>query len=340
MAETIPEAAMFVSSPRRRFSSGAQWTKGITMMKRTRLAVATATLAALAATGTAAAADPAPAPGAAKSESSTVKVDGRSRAGAQADLAAIAAKLGVAAERLDAALVAAKMSLAESAGVTPEAFVAAVAANLGLPVPQVQEALRPIVVEPAPGDDRRGKLDGIDKKAPDGPQNSSDKPRAGVEADLAAIAGRLGVTVERLDAALVAAKKSLAKSDGVTPEAFGAAVAAQLGLPVSQVQEALRPMIAEPAPAGADRGKLDGMDKKGGDGPQESPFTTDAAAASLAEALGVDQAKAKAALAALVALGRVDVTSKTFRDIAASLGVGSDRLDAALSDLKRSLSKG
>ncbi|MBE3010737.1 hypothetical protein IL992_16250 [Microbispora sp. NEAU-D428] len=212
------------------------------MTKRTRLVVATVTLATLAATGTAAAADPAPAPGAAKCDSATVKADGRSRAGADADPAAIAAKLGVTAERLNAALAAAKTSLADSAGVTPEAFVAAVAANLELPV--------------------------------------------------------------------------------------------------SQVQDALRPMVAEPAPGGKDQGKLDGMDKKALDGPQDSPFSTDAAAASVAAALGVDQAKAKAALAAVVAMGRVDPTSKAFGDIAASLGVSSDQLDAALSDLKRSLSKG
>ncbi|MEU8192917.1 hypothetical protein AB0C10_03950 [Microbispora amethystogenes] len=316
------------------------------MMKRTRLVVATATLLTLAAAGPAAAADPAPAPGAAKSDSAKVKVDGTSRAGAEADLAAMAEKLGVTPERLDAALVAAKMSLANSADVTPEAFVAAVAANLGLPAAKVQEALGPMIVKSAPGDDDRGKLDGMDKKAPDGRQDSSGKPRAGADVKLAAIAKQLGVTPERLDAALVAAKTSLANSADATPEAFVAAVAANLGLPVSQVRDALRPMIAGPAPGDDDRGKLDGMgkkggmDKKGGDGPRESPFTTDAAAASLAAALGVDQAKAKAALAALVALGRVDVTSKTFRDIAASLGVGPDRLDAALSDLKRSLSKG
>ncbi|MEU6431609.1 hypothetical protein ABZ860_37405 [Microbispora sp. NPDC046973] len=212
------------------------------MTKRTRLVVATVTLATLAATGTAAAADPAPAPGAATCDSATVTAGGKARAGADADLAAIAAKLGVTAERLDAALVAAKTSLAGSAGATPEAFVAAVAANLGLPV--------------------------------------------------------------------------------------------------AQVQDALRPMVAEPAPSGKDQGKLDSMDNKAPDGPQDSPLTTDAAAASLAAALGVDQAKARAALAAVMALGRVDPTSKAFGDIAASLGVGSDRLDAALSELKRSLSKG
>ncbi|GIH50170.1 hypothetical protein [Microbispora rosea] len=311
------------------------------MIKRTRLVVATITLATLAATGTAAAAGPAPTPGAAKSGSATVKVDGRSRAGADADFAAIAAKLGVTTERLDAALVAAKTSLANSAGVTPDAFIAAVAANLGLPIPQVQDALQPMVSEPAPDGDNQGKLDSMGTKARDGSQNSLDeKSRGAADADLAAIAAKLGVTTERLDAALVAAKTSLANSAGVTPDAFIAAVAANLGLPIPQVQDALQPMVSEPAPAGDDQGKLNSMDKKALDGPQDSPFTTDAAAASLAAALGVDQAKAKAALATVVAWGRVDPTSKAFGDIAASLGVTSDQLNTALSDLKRSLNEG
>ena len=76
------------------------------------------------------------------------------------------------------------------------------------------------------------------------------------------------------------------------------------------------------------------------------PETTlqDAAAAFVAAALGIDQATAKPALAALAALGspsgRVDPTSQPFDDIAASLGVSSDRLIAALTDLKRSLAHG
>ncbi|WP_182900625.1 hypothetical protein [Microbispora sp. H10830] len=177
-------------------------------------------------------------------------------------------------------------------------------------------------------------------KSDSAPVKVDGKSRAGADADFAAIAAKLGVTTERLDAALVAAKTSLADSADVTPEAFVSAVAANLGLPVSQVQEALGPMVAEPAPRGDDQGKLHSMDKKAPDGPQDSPFTTDAAAASVAAALGVDQAKAKAALATVVAWGRVDPTSKAFGDIAASLGVSSDQLNAALSDLKRSLIKG
>ncbi|MCT9928691.1 hypothetical protein N5079_00505 [Planotetraspora sp. A-T 1434] len=169
------------------------------------------------------------------------------------------------------------------------------------------------------------------------------KPTGAADAGFAAVAAKLGVTTDRLDAALVAAKTSPATSTGDTPDAFVAAVAANLGLPVSQVQDALGPLVAKPAP-GDDHGKQDSKDRKGVDGPQDSPFTTDAAAASVAAALGVGQAEAKAALTAVVALGSasggVDPTSKAFGDIAASLGVSSDRLTSALADLKRSLANG
>ncbi|WP_147943049.1 hypothetical protein [Microbispora sp. CSR-4] len=163
---------------------------------------------------------------------------------------------------------------------------------------------------------------------------------ADADADLAAIAAKVGVTTERLDAALVAAKTTPAGSADLTPDAFVAAVAAGLELPVSQVRDALGPIVAKPASGGDNQGKPDSAGPKAQDGSQDSPFTTDAAAASLAAALGVDQAKAKAALAALVASDRVRPTSRDFGDIAASLGVGSDRLEAALRDLKRSLSQG
>lgn len=186
---------------------------------------------------------------------------------------------------------------------------------------------------PTPGDAKSGCAT-VD---PDG------KSTVAADADFAAIAAKLGVTTDRLDAALVAVKTSPATSTGVTPDAFVAAVAANLGLPVSRVQDALGPLVAK-SRQGDDHGKQDGKDKKGMDGPQDSPFTTDAAAASVAAALGVDQAKAKAALTAVVALGSasggVDPTSKAFGDIAASLGVSSDRLTSALADLKRSPANG
>ncbi|WP_155348241.1 hypothetical protein [Acrocarpospora pleiomorpha] len=160
------------------------------------------------------------------------------------------------------------------------------------------------------------------------------KSKTAEDTDFAALAAKLGVTTDRLDAALLAAKTSLANSTDVTPDTFYAAVAANLGLPVAQVQDGLGPLDAKPAP-GDDHGK---QDKK--EGPQGSPFTTDAAAASVAAALGVDQAEAKAALAAVVELGSaggIDPTSKAFGDIAASLGVSSEQLKSALGDLKRSL---
>jgi predicted small secreted protein len=236
------------------------------MMKRTRLVVATVALAALATTGTASAATSGsdPKPGAA------VKVEGKSKPAKDADFAAIAAKLGVTTDRLTAALVAAKRSLATSPNVTPEAFVAAVAANLGLPASRVKDALEPMFLKPGrPRDDKQDCKDRMDKK--DGKQVGKDK-----------------------------------KDD-------------------KQDCKAMK----------------DGKDKKGADDPRNSPFTTDAAAARLAAALGVSQAKAKAALVAVVsAPGGIDPTSKAFGDIADSLGVSANRLITALGNLKQSLANG
>ena len=89
-------------------------------------------------------------------------------------------------------------------------------------------------------------------------------------------------------------------------------------------------------------GKQAGKDKKEADDPRNSPFASDAAAARLAAALGVSQAKAKAALVAVVrsAPGGIVPTSKAFGDIAHSLGVSADRLKTALGDLKQSLANG
>ena len=173
------------------------------------------------------------------------------------------------------------------------------------------------------------------------------KSKPAADADFAAIAAKLGVTTDRLTAALVAAKRSLATSTKVTPEAFVAAVAANLGLPASRVKEAVEPMFLRPGRPRADDGKQDhkakkdGKDRKGADDPRNSPFTTNAAAGRLAAALGVSQAKAKAALTAVVsAPGGIVPKSKAFRDIARSLGVSADQLRTALGDLKQSLDNG
>jgi predicted small secreted protein len=252
------------------------------MMKRTRLVVATVALAALATTGTASAATSGsdPKPGAA------VKVEGKAKPARDADFAAIAAKLGVTTDRLNAALVAAKRSLAGSTKVTPEAFVAAVATNLGLPASRVKDALEPMLLEPGrprPGDDKQDCKDRTDKK--DGKQVGTDKK------------------VGKHDR-----KDRKGKKDD------------------KQDCKAMKD------------GKQVGKDKKGADDPRNSPFTTDAAAARLAAALGVSQAKAKAALVAVVsAPGGIDPTSKAFGDIADSLGVSANRLITALGNLKQSL---
>jgi hypothetical protein len=162
------------------------------------------------------------------------------------------------------------------------------------------------------------------------------KPTA--DADFARIAAKLGVTTDRLTAALVAAKRSLAGRTNVTPQAFVAAVAANLGLPASRVKAAVEPLLLQPG-----RPRPGDKEPKGkGEGdPKNSPFASNAAAAQLAAKLGVSQAKAKAALITLVsAPNGITPTSKGFRQVAASLGVSPDRLMTALGELKQSLVNG
>ena len=178
---------------------------------------------------------------------------------------------------------------------------------------------------------------------PGAPAKVEGKSKQAADADFAAMAAKLGVSAKRLEAAMVAAKRSLAGSTNVTPQAFVAAVAANLGLPVSKVKAVVEPMILKPGRSrdGKDhKAEKDGKDK-GANDPKHSPFTTNATAARLAATLGVSQAKAKAALVALVsAPGGISPTSKSFRHIAASLGVSTARLQAALVALKQSLANG
>ncbi|MFC6158325.1 hypothetical protein [Kribbella jiaozuonensis] len=186
--------------------------------------------------------------------------------------------------------------------------------------------------DPKPGAAKSGAA-----KAGAATKDGKSKPTA--DAEFAAIAAKLGVTSDRLVAALVAAKRSFTGKTTVTPQAFAAAVAADLGLPVARVKAAVEPLLLKPGRPRA--GDKNDKGKEGADDRKNSPFTSNAAAASLASKLGVSQAKAKAALAKLVATpGGITPTSKSFRQIAASLGVSTDRLMVALGELKQSLAKG
>lgn len=178
---------------------------------------------------------------------------------------------------------------------------------------------------------------------------SDGKAKPAKNTDIAKIAAQLGVTADRLEAALVAAKMSLGGSTKVTLDAFAAAVAANLRLPVARVKAAVAPLFLNPGrPRPGDKHgahKKDGEHKKDGkhkkDDPRTSPFASDAAAARLAAALGISRAQAKTTLVALVsAPGGIVPTSKSFRDMAASLGVSAKQLNSALGDLKKSLDNG
>lgn len=167
------------------------------------------------------------------------------------------------------------------------------------------------------------------------------KPKPGRKAEFAAMAAKLGVSASRLEAAFVAAKRSLEGSANVTPQAFAAAVAAHLGLPASKVRSVVEPVLLEPGRGGRDHKA--GPDGKHGhkDKGADAPFASNAAAAHLAATLGVSRAKALAALRALVAApGGSDPTSKYFGRIAGSLGVSAAQLESALIKLKQSMVNG
>jgi predicted trehalose synthase len=212
-------------------------------------------------------------------------------------------------------------------------LVVATAAAIALAATSAASAAAP-GPSPAPGAGKPGTVTtGADGKSKvDGKARAEGSSKT-AGTDFAAAAASLGVTVGQLEQALTSAKTSLASLPSPTEDDLITAVATTLGLPVARVRDALQPMIGTPGPGGPAT--------KEGDDPQNSPFLSDAAAASLATALGVDQARAKAALAAVVALAAasdgIDVGSPVFGEIAASLGVSSDQLRSALAELKQSL---
>ncbi|MER7251030.1 hypothetical protein [Kribbella sp. NPDC000426] len=201
------------------------------MIKRSQRIVATVVLAALATTGTASAQTSGsdPKPGAAK-PGAPAKTDGGSKAAADADFAAVAAKLGVTTSRLTAALSAAKLSLAGRTKVTPQAFVAAVAAELRLPVSRVRAAVEPLLLKPGRP---RGGDEGHKGKEGNDPKNSPFASNAAA----ARLATDLGVSRAKAKAALITL---VSAPDGITPtsKAFRQ-IAASLGVSPDRLMNAL-----------------------------------------------------------------------------------------------------
>ena len=173
------------------------------------------------------------------------------------------------------------------------------------------------------------------------PKTATSPKTAEPESEVVAAAAALGVSPEALVAAIVSGKQSFASAGGpVTNEEFAAAVAAQLGRPVDQVQTALIPVIEKPGHSSRPENKTD----NDGTDPNDSPFATDAAVATLAARLNVTQNEAKSALATILHLaaadGGIDTASAGFRDVAAGLGVTAGQLQDALGELKASFNNG
>jgi transcriptional regulator with XRE-family HTH domain len=126
---------------------------------------------------------------------------------------------------------------------------------------------------------------------------------------LDALAGRLGVTPAQLRSALQDIRKDLPSRDDLAAKLAGA-----LGVPVDKVSSAL-------AHARPDRG----MHRRFAGGP----------AAALAKALGLDEAKVRAAFEKLRSQFRPGAGRTDFEAaLAQELGVSTDKLDSALNSLR------
>jgi hypothetical protein len=204
--------------------------EGIMMIKRTRLVAATVTVVALVTSGTASAATSGsdPKPGVGKA-GAVVKAGGKSKPADSGELGAVAAKLGVTVDRLNAALLAAKRSLAGSAHVTPDSFVRAVAAKLGLPAARVRAAVEPMFLKPGRDDKRDSKHD----KGTGDPRNSPFASNAAA----ARLAADLGVSQAKAKAALATL---VSAPNGIAPDSKAFRdVAAKLGVSADRLQAAL-----------------------------------------------------------------------------------------------------
>src|SRR5215469_10071976 len=143
--------------------------------------------------------------------------------------------------------------------------------------------------------------------------------KSAVPSQLAALAASAGISTDRLQAGLVAAKRA-----GGNTAAGIAAFAASAGVSQATAQRIVDAVFGTQA----DQGKTGG--------PASAP---PAIAPALARQLGVSASAAQRAVNQLQALGRggIDPASRAFAAIARDLGVSTARLAAALGAVKQSL---
>lgn len=139
------------------------------------------------------------------------------------------------------------------------------------------------------------------------------------------LASRLGVSPARLNTAQRAAKLSLSGASRPTQEQFYSALAHNLGIPLSRVEQ-----VFPERPAGDKRANAAQSEQQG-----QETF-----AAAVAQVLHRSTTQVYAALRPLFAAGRADESSATFKAAARSLGVSTGQLNAAVVHAKESLSGG
>lgn len=139
------------------------------------------------------------------------------------------------------------------------------------------------------------------------------------------LANRLGISPDRLNSALRAAKSSLRNASRPSTEEFYAAIARNLGIPVSRVRQAFP--AEQPS-------------SKRGAAKQAEQAGHETLAAAVAQTLHVSTARAMAALRPLFAAGRADESSAAFAAAARSLGVSVEQLNSAVVHAKMRLGGG
>jgi hypothetical protein len=161
-------------------------------------------------------------------------------------------------------------------------------------------------------------------------ESVSGKRGAESDSDLAA---RLGVSPERLDQALRAAKISLSKASAKPTEArFVATLARILGISEARVRQAI--------PVGQAEGSKTAGSKAAKEPNNAATRAANAAfAAAVARELNISTARVKAALRPLFAAGAADPASPVFAAAARSLGVSAQQLYSALVHAKESLAQ-
>ncbi len=176
---------------------------------------------------------------------------------------------------------------------------------------------------------------------------TSSKVAGSRQAGDATLAARLGVSSARLDQALRSVKTALSRAkSNPTQEEFYAALARELGIPLSRVRQAFPKEQASSKRADDKHARDKGVYDKRADSAKRAHAQRseqqdhDQLAAAVARELHVSTARVEAAFRPLFAAGRAEVSAPKFVAAARALGASPEQLNAAVIHAKQSLGGG